>query len=286
MCAVLEEGIRPFFEVAVRFRAFDVFRFFLMGYLVAYVLGIFTAVQKAPETAISAISPTAKPANSKDTPRWKILLEILTALAIIAYTFVTYGIFVQQTDATNFAGRQAELSRKALNETIKNFVVDERAWVVARIPDLPAPSSSPDFRVDNIGKTIAMDVKGTVLIDVLPTERKFDFSEHVRGFPINLRLLNPKDQITFGVHMTEKIPNTNRRAGVEWTDKRNEAKNRGEIVVLGYGELSYRDIFSPKRHYVRFCRVLESHLVTRVSDSGVPELPAIWKQCEKENTSE
>lgn len=67
--------------------------------------------------------------TKKTKPEWawaliKGTLEIGVAIAVMEYTFVTRDILNQQTDATNFAGRQTELSRKALNETRKDFILD------------------------------------------------------------------------------------------------------------------------------------------------------------------
>jgi hypothetical protein len=75
--------------------------------------------------------------TKKSKPEWawaitKGIIEIAVGIAVVVYTIVTYGAWQEQIDATNFAGRQTELSRKALNETVKNFRMDQRPYVFAQ----------------------------------------------------------------------------------------------------------------------------------------------------------
>jgi hypothetical protein len=59
----------------------------------------------------------------------KGILEIAVGVAVISYTCISYENWLQVIDATNFASRQTELSRKALNETAKQFRVDQRPMI-------------------------------------------------------------------------------------------------------------------------------------------------------------
>ncbi len=113
-----------------------------------------------------------KTRKSKPEWGWAILkgaLEIAVAVAIIGYTIVAFENWQEQIDATNFAARQTELSRKGLNEVVKNFRVEQRPWIIAypKFLDLPFFSLRSDgafslgFVVDgkNIGKTPAVNVQ-------------------------------------------------------------------------------------------------------------------------------
>jgi hypothetical protein len=92
--------------------------------------------------------------------------ELVGIVAVIIYTIVSYFNWREQTDATNYAGIQARKARETLNETIKNFRLDERAWIVIEPvkPNrrLTAFAQQKVFRYElyprNVGKTVATGI--------------------------------------------------------------------------------------------------------------------------------
>lgn len=100
--------------------------------------------------------------TKKSKPEWvwaviKGTLEIVTVIAVLVYTAVSYGNWQEQIDATNFAGIQAKKSRQALNETIKNFRLDQRPWIGVESYDLNATDGPINVAIKftNSGKTPA-----------------------------------------------------------------------------------------------------------------------------------
>jgi hypothetical protein len=84
-------------------------------------------------------------------------LEIAGILAAVIYAWVAYHQWQETIDATNFTARQTELSRKGLNETVKNFRVGERAYifVVGIDPSVPLKEGENTLilTMRNMGRT-------------------------------------------------------------------------------------------------------------------------------------
>lgn len=104
----------------------------------------------------------------RSTPErvWRFIkgaFEIAGIVAVITYTIIAYQQWQESTDATNFSARQAELSRKGLNETVKQFRTAQRAWIGVLAELYPQPNSAPNIawraRWANSGPTPALDAQ-------------------------------------------------------------------------------------------------------------------------------
>ena len=129
--------------------------------------------QIQPSIAISdlrtnvPISVKTKP--DKGAPEWvwtvfKGILESAVAVAVIAYTVVAFENWQEQIEATIISARQAEYSRKALNETVKNFRAEQRpiVWFTNNIgaPQLCTKVQACwSWHYTNYGKTPAREVR-------------------------------------------------------------------------------------------------------------------------------
>src|SRR5712692_7444293 len=86
-------------------------------------------------------------------------LEVAVGIAVILYTGISYKTWQQTIDATNFTARQIKLSRQGLNETVKNFKIEERPYVAitqAIQQPLTIGTNAIDFTIENSGKTPAL----------------------------------------------------------------------------------------------------------------------------------
>jgi hypothetical protein len=103
---------------------------------------------------------------------WAIVkgaFEIGVAVAVIAYTGISFENWQEQIAATNFAGIQTKKAREALNETTKNFQLDQRPWVGVSDNRIEQWGKEKDYVIEilivNSGKSPALETwywnKGT-----------------------------------------------------------------------------------------------------------------------------
>jgi hypothetical protein len=204
--------------------------------------------------------------TKKTKPEWawaliKGTLEIGVAIAVMEYTFVTRDILNQQTDATNFAGRQTELSRKALNETRKDFILDESASISPHFPspmsieeskDDPPKRLHVDAIIENIGKTNATGVHGLVMATVVNRNKKITF-DYIDATPVELNFFAPGFPRRYPIAITGLRPDHSTRGGTNWLGI-GDLVARGDVFIVGYGTLKYRDVFTQKEHILNlFC---------------------------------
>lgn len=284
-----------------------------MGLLIAYILGLLTPIKKLPQRAEGGISPTTNskeeneggdslsafepqviptPTNVKDschcchhkTPLWKIILDWLTFLGVVGtvaaatwYACITQGMWKEMQT-------QTDLSRKALFASVRNFKLDERAWVIPSLPPGQNAGNNPqgftlvDFMVVNPGKTQARDVHALVMITTVGERDSLSF-DLTEAWPEDIGFLGPNMPQHYGVPLTHLLPN-GRRGGVIWSDIR-EQVNAGRLYVFGYGQVTYRDIFNSRLHTVRFCKFLEGIFVTKSL-----RRPLLKEQCDNYNRGE
>ena len=174
-------------------------------------------------------------------------LEVLGIFAVVAYTVVSYNIWQEQADATNAASRQAELSRKGLNETLKNFAVDERAWIYISGLNLETPQVGQPITaqiwIKNSGKSPAKLTKGP--ISLWPSETPLNRVHDVPAERHNpLSMLFP--EITYGPDLIS-TPHGANKAQVD-------AYGQKRLWVYVYGRIGYLDIFG-KHHTTSWCGV-------------------------------
>ncbi|MGC2161221.1 MAG: hypothetical protein WA634_04875 [Silvibacterium sp.] len=118
--------------------------------------------------------------RSKIEGGWRVakgFLEVIVAVAVIGYTWVSYENWQEQIDATNFVARQTELGRKGLNETVKNFRMDQRPWIGMvsideTVPAIPSEAITVKVRLTNSGKTPGLDTHVSWETDCEPIEKR------------------------------------------------------------------------------------------------------------------
>jgi hypothetical protein len=227
--------------------------------------------------------------TKKSVPEWiwaifKGALEAVGIVAVIAYTVVTYQIWNETIDATNFSARQTELARKGLNETVKNFVVDQRPWVSVVFPPgqnypvNPLGLANPAFTVSNVGKTQAVTVRvdGAAIV-VETTEKRVPFNDY-KGIPIEIGVLFPNTPRTNGIPVVRRVKSGG-WGGVKWDNVIPEVRNR-QVFIFGYVNVRYYDIFGKIVHRTKFCQMLEGDYLGDKFKIAVPDLV---RQCENYN---
>jgi hypothetical protein len=200
-----------------------------------------------------------EPKRSRIESIWHVLkaaLEAIGILAVIAYTWVAYHQWQETIDATNFSARQTEVSRKGLNETIKNFRVDERAWIEA-MPDTPhfvlGRQITVGGKLENRGKTPALRVEGEYAASVVRTSE-------VPDFQAKRPIIHSEDRIIFQGR-TPASMDFRAWQGIDphfkpiiMTRSLLADLQAGKSEILLWGKVTYDDIFG-KRHKYKFCYV-------------------------------
>jgi hypothetical protein len=126
--------------------------------------------------------------RSKREIAWRYFkgtLEIIGILAAIIYAWVAYHQWQETIEATNFTARQTELSRKGLNEAIKNFRIEQRARIGTPMFNIGPPGRSigPNTRIvgnvefENFGKMPGIIDGGGIILEV----------RNVSSIPVNFR---------------------------------------------------------------------------------------------------
>ncbi len=186
-------------------------------------------------------------------------LEIAGIIAVIVYTGVSYRTWQASADAADYASRQAELSRKSLNETIKNFRLGQRP-IVSLTNDLGTPQYFPppsnqivwEWHFTNYGKTPAIELKtGTEYMKIGQTG-KWIPSYHAKDTKLN-RSTHPLP------------PETPERATVV-SDPGITQSQFNQLLTESYsisirGTLYYTDVYREK-YETGFC-------ITRLNGGGI-----------------
>jgi hypothetical protein len=178
---------------------------------------------------------------------FKGAFEIVGIIAVILYTGVTYEMWQESRDTTNFVARQTELARKGLNETVKNFRTDERAWVgiAGMKPDQPNQfpySTTFTWLYKNYGKTPATEV--------VTTDNAHVYGEHFPDHPLyESKIPSPE----FNSRVTLFPGQQNGLDGSSYVCQQHidEIKGGGKWCYT-YGIITYKDEFGVK-HTTHFC---------------------------------
>ncbi len=179
-------------------------------------------------------------------------LETAGIFAAIIYAMVAYQQWQETITATNFSARQTELSRKGLNETIKNFRMGERAWIgignaVIVKEETTFPSViSYDIDVTNIGHSPAFEVSG----------EGYHVVEEGRHFRLPARNTTRNSAHSSGI----MFPNiTTSAPGKHYlTPDEIKAVQENSFFYI-YGTFSYKDIFRHP-HWLHYCYRLDPKL--------------------------
>ncbi|SRR5713226_10417029 len=165
-------------------------------------------------------------------------LEVAVGIAVILYTGISYKTWQQTIDATNFTARQIKLSRQGLNETVKNFKIEERPYVAitqAIQQPLTIGTNAIDFTIENSGKTPALGM--IVSPEIFVGAKRLKVTSLFKQKSESVLPANKGSASTYNFALTEQDVNSI-RAG----------KQRLEFRII----IAYSDIFKDP-HKTRLC---------------------------------
>jgi hypothetical protein len=226
--------------------------------------------------------------NAKDTRderAYRLVTVFVTATtlgAIVVYAALVYWQWKEMIKATGVAQQavvEAQLNRlrsdKAFNATVEQFRLDQRAWIV---PSFPAePISIVNGRmvsrliITNSGKTPAIDFTmnaGAIFIgpsDNLPSD-----SPHLGHFKMGT--VFPNSPRSYGLGVVETVDG--KTGGMYLNDTVRAQISDGKKVILGLGNITYRDIFDSAEHSITFCDLLEGNFTVTGKT-----IPSLQQQC-------
>jgi hypothetical protein len=173
-------------------------------------------------------------------------LEAAGIVAAIIYAVVAYQQWQETITATNFSARQTELSRKGLNETIKNFRSGERAWIgVTNVTVNGEETTYPSVisyyvSIMNVGHSPGLAV----------TDYGYQTVEQGRNFRLPSHNVTV-DPLHSSATMFPNVPHIG--AGRHFlTPDEIAAVNGRTSFFYAYGTVSYKDIFSHP-HWSHYC---------------------------------
>lgn len=191
----------------------------------------------------------------------KRALYIIGIFAGVGYTLLTWNIWLEQISATNAGAKQAEYSRKSLNETIKQTRREYRAWVTATIAagasfDSGQPMVIP-IRIANAGKTAAKDVSGDIALYVMSKGENPVFLYGEEGsksrypsYHYSARIIMQGDVQDNPLVVTQH--GKQGTGNLIWSKELQAKFETRDLWLIVYGRLTYRDIFRTE-HWQTFC---------------------------------
>lgn len=179
-------------------------------------------------------------------------LEVVGILAVIAYTLVSWNLWQDQADATNAAARQAESSRRTLNETVKQFRFDQRAWLVA----LGSGKTNPEVMKMGEPFELTLDFKNTGKTPALNTRTVSQGGEGKINEPCPIKYQEPAKHVPV-IGPNETFAN----GGAALISQRFfQAFIAEKELLCWYGRMDYEDVYH-RKHWLRFCFQYR-HLIT------------------------
>jgi hypothetical protein len=142
-----------------------------------------------------------------------------------------------------------------LDVTIKNNRLEQRAWITISVDAegweiAETEPVSCVVHVKNIGKTIAKKFEQNVVITVVPSDQRPNFSYPYKSYKTTTGILNPNDPFD------RKILMLSRGGGIldppKLTKTQLEDLKAGKAYILAFGRIAYRDIYRVD-HWVQFC---------------------------------
>lgn len=197
--------------------------------------------------------------SNKTKPEWswvflKGTLEVGVAVAVIGYTIVAYFNWQESIDATNFAGIQAKFTRQTFNESVKNFRLDERAWVGEEESPFSIKPIDGGYHVEaavrfmNNGKTPALKVKSSAILEYSQhgplniSAASEQFEKRGTTSPASFTSVPPGEKLVVDLTVDHATLN---REGVQ-------AIEGGKVLVYIFGRVTYEDIFHHS-HFTHAC---------------------------------
>ena len=183
---------------------------------------------------------------------------------------------------------QAQIARQTSQANIDSFVLDQRAWIVAALEPhkwTNTPMSAVGYiAIRNNGKTPALHVVGHFVIAVIRPDEPLNF-EYRGAYPVNIPVMMPNVEppaFEYGVPFTRKLP-SGLRGGIPWSEERRQEVMHMQLYVFAYGEITYGDIFTPKKHFVTYCQLMEGVFMTPAGREDIFRVPKLQKQCDDYN---
>jgi len=180
-----------------------------------------------------------------------LILSLITFLTLAVYAFLVYLQYREMINATGAAQQavqesrfQRQQSEKALQATIDQFRLDQRAWIVLRECYI-LPAAAGEIRITlnvvNTGKSPAKDIQQATSFYVAPTPV-------LKSPPDNpLLKFRPSAPIAPGgkteLHIAVKVVDL----GSDYA-----AITKGDKIIYEFGEVRYRDVFG-NPHRTTFC---------------------------------
>jgi hypothetical protein len=201
-----------------------------------------------------------------------------TDKTIAVFTVVIAGAAILQWCEMRDAGRQTDriiaaderlatameksvaAAGKALDATIAENQLDQRAWIIVRgIQGRPTLNRPLEFTVFflNTGRTPAKEVRWSCNFEVRRSERDVTFKEAPYG---EAGLMAPNDPNAF-CSAEQRGPKTN------ITQPDLDSLRSGQLTVFIFGSAIYNDVFA-RSHWLTFCRHLRPDGVSLETCAG------------------
>jgi len=198
-----------------------------------------------------------------------LLLSFVTFLALSIYAFIVWLQYREMINATGVAQRTIQESRwnrrqseKALNATVQQFRLDQRAWLGIqdpRVVKFDRGNALVEFWVSNTGKTPGCEVRmdSSVRIDHRdpsngPSEEWFTELK-----PKPTGTVPPQSRYTA---KATDLPGQNHMRIFDDCFKRAELGGRTCATLYVIGKVEYKDIFSKNAtHSTEFCLRMEHY---------------------------
>ena len=245
-----------------------------MRVLIAYVLGILSAIKNQPKTApphnesknqdtntshnpiivtcmLPSISDEEKAAKSEEGTRnrRKFRLEKAGFIVLLFYTFFTGMMYLANKKAADAATESAKAARDAVklaDDTRKanerEVQLEQRAWITFeqwRI--VPVNQTlSVILEYSNAGKTPAFNVWIYQNLKVLPVGKTPNFNDTPQQRQ-GIITAGPKRELAWINYPISQ-------------DIADIAAHKKEMFI--YGTIWYNDAFTPERHWIQYCAML------------------------------
>src|SRR3984893_10945260 len=197
-----------------------------------------------PAPPIASEDDNAYKKRQENRDRWKLRVEIATALIILAYTVISILLWIANRHANEDANR--------------NFRRDERAWMAFSFA-----AGNLTFTIGktflvptdllNTGKTTAKNGEGNIVVQMVETgeDLAFSYTPGHANYRVQAGTIFP------GGHITESFEGirhgTDQAEAIVITKPLFQDIISGRSLVVVHGKITYRDVFGTE-HWTTYCR--------------------------------
>jgi hypothetical protein len=220
-------------------------------------------------------------------------LEGLGFLALVVYAVFTIKIWRANktaADAAQTAAHAAQNAATAARDTAdvarQTMHIDQRAWIGVVVGQGAMNNQQPirmPIRLTNTGKTPALKVQGTIVVNLLRRDEEPDFS-YVTGHPRygiegHTVLPNLPQDLAFAVLPKDADP-TAPLNPILVTDAIRQGMENGALYTVVHGEITYEDIFGIA-HWIKFCNY--AHNIVGFPQISVANTCGAYNDVDKNN---